>query len=209
MTPDVVINLAEGWVWGWSAIEAIATLILVAGIGIAVWQIFQTKRSTNAQIAVDLFNKLRSDETKRTLRYIYSLNRENLPIIYKTDIYNIENLIDQYGLLGALVDKGIIDESLAIDTYAGPPALRCWYQLAQFLKNMENDRGSYYTIHFEDFVYRTIKLFRKEEIDVKLSNDYEKDISLMDKLQKWIKDKDPLRPRKLKEIRKERKSNRT
>ena len=70
------------WTWGWTAVYAIATCVLAGGIGVAIWQIIETRRSTNkqlnaarestnAQIAVELFKELRSTDALKKLRSIY------------------------------------------------------------------------------------------------------------------------------------------
>ena len=59
MEGAIVINFTEGWAWGWSAIQAIATCVLIAGIIVAIIQMRNARKSTNAQIAMQLFKELR------------------------------------------------------------------------------------------------------------------------------------------------------
>ena len=124
------------WTWGWSAVQAIATCVLAAGIGVAIWQIIitreNTRKSTSAQLAVELLRELRSEEVKDHLRYIYNLSPKDMQYLRNRDKNLIESVFDKFHLLGDLVERGIIEKRFA--TELGPAALRCWYQLFDYLK---------------------------------------------------------------------------
>ncbi len=183
-----------------------ATWILTGGVALTIIQIKEARKSTNAQIAVDLFDKLRDEETKNTLRFIYSIDRNNFPILRIIDSYRIENLIDKFELLGALANEEIVDKHLAIESYAGPPAIRCWFQLADFLRKMNKKRG-FYDIDFEDFVRRSIEYFKDKEIEVIFDNEYYKNKPLVEELSNWIEKNEELAPRFREDILKQMKAN--
>jgi hypothetical protein len=188
MTADIVIHFSEGWAWGWTAIEAIATLVLVAGVAFAALQVKQARLSTNAQIAVELFRELRSEESKDTLRLIYGIRAyneqadEGLPEkillpkevdvekLPRNDLYRIEELLNKYNMLGGLVNRGIIDSSLAIEIFAGPPALRCWFQLGNYVRKKQEKRG-FFCENFEDFTKSSLDYFRNVNRYINLLKD--------------------------------------
>jgi hypothetical protein len=201
-------------VLNWSVLSGVATWILALGVFIAIIQIQQsrnaaneqaeeTRKNINAQIAIDLFDRLRSKEMKETLRFIYSLNKDDLPPIYVKDLYRIEDLIDIFDLLGNLVVQEIVEKKLAIEAYAGPPALRCWYQLSRFLRELEKERGTY-VINYEDFVRLTYDYFVKEKMPLNLKNFRGEIIPVIDEIGNWIRNGDERRPRRLSEIKSDR-----
>ena len=61
------------WTLTWLTVQAIATCVLAISIVLAFYQLKQARRSTNAQIAIELFHELRNEETKDILRFIYQL----------------------------------------------------------------------------------------------------------------------------------------
>ena len=148
----------------WLVVSAVATWFLALGVAYAFLQLQQARKSTKAQLAVELFRELRSDETLEKLRFIYGLKpREiiNLPDEErernkdKHDI--IDHVLDRFELLGALVSQGIIDERLAIEAYGGPPVLKCWHQLGEnYIKKIRSQRGLFCK-YVEDFAKRTVK----------------------------------------------------
>lgn len=144
----------------WQAVSAIATCFLAVGIVFAILQLRQARLSTNAQLAIELFHGLRSINMKDVLRdIIYKEKRETIMKLPKDKMKQIEEVIDWLDLLGGLVKGRIIDEKLAIETYAGAPALRCWYQLGEhFIPTVAQERGSY-CLNLEDFVKRTLKYY--------------------------------------------------
>jgi hypothetical protein len=201
-------------VWDWQVLGAIATWILAAGVVVAILQLSdnryhadkqaeEARKSTNAQLAVELFHVLRSKETKDTLRFIYQLDQQNIKKLSKTKLKQIDGVIDQLELLGVLVNQGIIEKSLAIEAFAGAPALRCWYQLASYIRKQEKIRG-FYVLNYEVFVRCTIEYFEEEHIDLNYFRIGEKDIPLVSYFREQIKNNNNLRPRKLEEIRSER-----
>jgi hypothetical protein len=184
----------------WQVLTGFATWVLAGGVGAAIWQIRQARKSTNAQVAMDLFRELRSDRALGILRYIYGLpprmdRKSLLPVHNK----NIEYVLNRLGILGILVDEDIIDRSLAVEGYSGAAVLRCWYQLFSYIKDLRDERGDYID-NYEGFVRLCLEHFKKEHIKVKFKNDYDNVKNLVTKLQ----EKEFL-PRSLNDIRKQRK----
>ena len=185
----------------WTALYAIATCVLVLGVVAAFWQIRQAKKSINAQTALEVFRELRDPKTVETLRLIYNLTQDelkNMPI-EKSKI--IDHLIDKYGALEVWVDRGIIDKEIAIEV--GSPALRCWYRLRSYIENTRNQRG-YYGDNFEALVRLALDHLHKNKMRVKFwpAGHKDKEVDLVTELQ----DK-KIRPRSLKEIKRDRKKN--
>jgi len=183
------------WEWDWQVLAGIATWVLAGGVFAAIWQIREARKSTNAQLVMDLFRELRSKTTLERLRYIYSLppkeDGKYLSTIHKD---NIDSVLNRLTTLGILVHEGIIDKSLAIEGFSGPAVLRCWYQLLNYIKHLQQERGDYYE-NYEGFVSCCLKYFNKAHIKVKLNNIE----NLVTELQK-----PELRPRSLEEIKKDR-----
>ena len=193
------------WTWGWTAVQAIATGLLVLGIIVAIWQIRvareNTRKSTSAQLAVELLREFRSEEVKDTLRFIYTLSTKEMQYLRTKDKYQIERVFDKFHLLGDLVERGIIEKRFAIQL--GPPTLRCWYQLIEYIKEERNRRGYFYE-PFEGFVECCLSSFRDMGIKVLFQRKGETDnINLVAELQK-----EEIRPRSFKEIEKDAKMTR-
>lgn len=151
----------------WTAIYAIGTLIIAAGVIVTFWQIGLTRRSTNAEIAIQLFRELREDRHLEILRDVYKL----IPgeYIIKKQQNDIDYLLDRFNLLGSLTRLKIIHKKLAIEAYGGPAILRCWYQLSKHIREQQSERG-YYIEDFEDLANRTWKYFNGKHIKVKFTN---------------------------------------
>ena len=191
-------------IWkGWEQLAALATWFLVLGIVFAILQVRQARKSTNAQLAVELFKELRSDRALEVLRFIYSLKPDGLHALSSTDLHSIDYVKDRLDLLGALVDEGIIDTRLAIDAYAGVTALRCWYQLHEWVKEVRDERG-YFGDNFEGFARLSLEHFKETHIKVKFYKKYEEDkgIDLVAKLQEK-----ELQPRCFEKIKKDRETD--
>jgi hypothetical protein len=191
------------WTWGWTAVAAIATCVLAGSVFLAILQVRQTRRSTNAQLAVQLFKELRSKETLEIIRYIYSLKSvgsgAHLSEQHKQDINYV---IDRLELLGGLVGMGIIDKKLAIEAYAGTASIRCWYQIHQYIKQIRRERG-YYAENYEALARLSLDYYQKNKIKVAFYKTGEKDKEpLFEELLK----KD-VKPRTIKEIKKDREKN--
>ena len=152
------------WMIVWTAVGAVATSILAVGIVFVFLQVRQAKRGTHAQLAVSLFKELRDKNILDTFREIYRLKpndiRRLLTSTEKKDVKlacSIEGVLDKFELLGALVAQGIIDERIAIESYGGPPVLRCLYQLGEnYIKEIRKQRGLF-SKYVEDFAKRTVK----------------------------------------------------
>ena len=164
------------WACGWTAVSAIASCVLVAGIGVAIWQIIVTRnaarRNTSAQVAVQLFIELRRENMVKALRSIYRNSPSELVLLLdispkdeckeenkqKVELRKeIENVIDHLELIGALVARGIIDKKMAIEAYSGTGSLRCWYVLGEYIIKARSQRGGPYCKYFEDFAWRTLE----------------------------------------------------
>ena len=188
----------------WTALEATATWLLAGGVFFAILQVYQAKKSTNAQLAVDLFRELRSDETKNTLRFIYKFKSGDAERLGAAERNKIDSVIDKFELLGALVNQGIIDERLAIEAFAGPPALRCWYQLVSYIREQEKIRGFFIT-NYEDFTRSAVEYFEGQHVEIIFYRIGDENKYLVKELRELIDKGDSLRPRSLKEIKRERK----
>jgi hypothetical protein len=196
------------WLVIWTAVYAIATVILAGGIWIAIRQIREARRNTQAQIAMDFFRELRSDRALEILRYIYDLTpNEDGKYLTTKHKYDIEYVLDRFDVLGVLVADGFIDDKLAIDAYAGVTALRCWYQLHQYVWRIRGKR-KYFGDNFEAFTNRCLTYFDRAYIEVGFENPYVTEEDLVKKLKDSEKENDEtkkkLYPRTLKEIRKQR-----
>jgi hypothetical protein len=188
----------------WEVIAAVATWLVTLGIAFAFIQIRQARKSTNAQIALELFKELRSDEALKILRFIYGLNPKEPGIVYLADRYRVEYILDRFDVLAVLVRKGIIDPELAIDAYAGVTVLRCWYVLHSFVDEIRADR-KYFGYNFEGFSNECIEYFDKRGIMVGFKGKYDTVEDLVKKLKDAKKDKDEIKklyPRTWKEIKK-------
>lgn len=189
----------QDWSWDWSVFGGFATWVLAGGVFFIFWQIMEARRGTHAQVAVELFRELRSNETLKNLRFIYGLKPEEIkdlldegPDQNKDKLEKIVHVLDRFELLGALVKQGIIDERLAIEAYGGPPVVKCWYQLGElYIKEIRKQRGLFCK-YVQDFARRTVRYQLKrapkdewicflKEIPVKRSEDR---INLIEVLQK-------------------------
>lgn len=140
----------------WQVLTGFATWILAGGIFLAFWQIREARKSTNAQVAIDLFRELRSDRTLEILRFIYSLKaEEDVQKLPSTDKHGIDHVLDRLEMLGVLVAQGIVNDRLAIEAYGGPPVLKCWYKLRGYINSVRNGRGLFCK-YVEDFARRTV-----------------------------------------------------
>ncbi len=175
----------------------IPTWVLAIGVLSGMWftwrQIGQARESTNAQIAVELFGQLRSEETLKILRYIYGLapneDGKYLSIVHKNEI---DHVLNKFNMLGALVAQGIVDRQLTIEAFGGYAALRCWYKLHKYIREEQCRRG-WYQENYEVFARFSLDYFEKAEIPVKLDK-----VDLV----KVLRENLSLRPRTLKEIKK-------
>jgi len=144
-------------------ITTVASVLLLITVVIAVFQLYESKRMTKAQIAVGLYQLLRSNDAIGILRNsIYKFRRppsyETICFLDKQERDNITSIIDNLDMLGVLVNQGVIDEKLAIEGYAGASVLRCWYQMHKYVKYEQRyGRGSNVYSHFEDLAARTLK----------------------------------------------------
>lgn len=158
------------WTGGWTAVGAIATCALAVGVVITliltVLQIRRARISTNAQVAVNLFEDLRNADTIEKLRLIYALKPVDFRFLLRQQRHDIDYVLSRFEMLGALTLKKIIDKKLAIETYGGAPALKCWYQLHGYIRKVQDKRGYCYE-NYELFVGHCLKYFNRHKIQVK------------------------------------------
>jgi hypothetical protein len=193
----------------WEVLTGFATWILAGGVFLAFWQIGQARKSTNAQIAMDLFRELRSDRALEILRFIYSLKpEEDRQTLHAIDLHSIDYVLDRFDMLGALVDEGIVDTRLAIDVYAGVTALRCWYVLHQYIWKVR-DKRKYFGENVEAFTNRCLYYFDSNHIEVGFENTHITIPDLVKELKDAKEQKDEVKkklyPRSLEEIKRDRK----
>lgn len=205
------------WRWGdlhaldWRAITAFATWFLAGGVYLAFSQIREARRSTNAQLATDLFRMLRSEQLKKTGDLIYRLRPDDIRRLcessYESNNTSVRNLkdeinglLDKYEMLGSLVNRHIIDESLAIEAYGGVPALKCWYKLVAYIR-IETCKRGYFLPNYEAFTRRCLEYFHDKHIEV---NFYEEADGTKNPLVTLFTLDSSLRPRNLKKIQKDR-----
>jgi len=185
----VVGLLCSYWMWNWQVLETVATWVLAGGVGVAIWQIIVTRenttnqleavrKSTNAQIAVGLFQELRNSEAIKKLRHIYNIKHSDLRYLSRGYLSfetkeDIDYVLDRFDTLGVLVAKDLVDKQLAIEVYAGISALRCWYILHEYIEGQRKIRG-YYAENYEAFVRLSLDYFEEARIEPKF---YRKDES--------------------------------
>jgi hypothetical protein len=180
----------------WAALEAIFTWMLAGGLFFAILQVYQAGKNTNAQLTVELFRELRSEEAKNALRFIYKLSAEDVQHLRGEDSYKIESVLDKFQLLGALVNQGIIDKRLAIQI--GPAALRCWYKLVKYIREERRKRGFLFE-DYEGFAECSLNYSRDMGIKVLFQREGGTDnIDLVTELQNK-----EIRPRSFAEIKKD------
>lgn len=148
----------------WVALGAIATCVVAAGIVFAIWQVWETRRGRNAQLAASLFQELRSSASKETLRLIYGSiyedrtlkHKESSQTLTEVEESKVGDMLDRIEFLGVLVARGILDEDLAMDLFKGHP-VRCWYRLSGYIEDRAREQG-YFGGYVKDFAKRSIKL---------------------------------------------------
>lgn len=206
--------------WDWRVLTGFATWVLAGGVIVAIRQIYETRKSTNAQLAVELFRELRSTGSKDTLHLVYRLRPEDLKRLHENTnigIKNIKNeinsLLDKFEMLGSLVNHRIIDKPLAIKAFGGAPALRCWYKLVEYIRKETCKRG-YFLQNYEAFTRLCLDYFNKEQVKVKFykedSSEPPEDLLQFsgDLVQFFgsLKKEDERYPRSLEEIKRDRKN---
>jgi hypothetical protein len=193
-----------GYQTDWVAITAFATWVLAGSVGIAVYQIFETRKSTNAQIAMEIFKELRSEYTVHKLQAIYKREKHDFEQLNDYEKDDILYILDRFEILGVLVKKGIVDEDIAINAYGGASALRCWYKLHHYIKEMSEKRGPW-KINYEIYARRCLEYFTTEKIEVKFRIEDKspdvKDIDILAELRK-----PEIKPRTSEEIQKQRRT---
>lgn len=196
----------------WNQLAALATWFLVLGVVFAFLQIQQARKSTNAQIAVELFKELREDKALEKLRSIYRLRpNQTSEQLSNSENHIIDYVLDRLDLLGALVNREIIDNTLAMEGFGGPTIIRCWFQLAHYIRNNQKERG-FYVENYEDLTNKCLKYFDDECIKVSFDNPHITKIeNLVKELRGWEDDesKKELYPRSLEKIKEARRKNKS
>ena len=197
-------NKLAGFVSGPWWTNSIPALILGWGVGVAIWQIIEARKSTNAQIAMDLFRELRDKKTMAEIRKIYDLpdNYSEPKDEYQKGI--IEYLISRLNVLGVLVEKGLIDKELAPNAYAGTTSLRCWYKLHKYIWK-ERCKRKYFGEYFEDYTNRCCQHFEDNNIEVGFNTIDDLVKKLLNAKKEQDKSKKRLYPRSMSEIKRARK----
>ena len=171
-----------------------ATWFLVMGVVYAFWQLQEARKITNAQLLTDFYWKFRNDEAKlEKLRTIYELTPDDLGNVTDKQRDDIDCVLDWLDTLGALVIRDFVSKSLAMEVFAGLPAIRCWYKLCRYIRKVRDARG-YYAENVEAFARLALDYFKEHHMPAELES-----VDLIQKLQ----EKD-IRPRSMKEIRRER-----
>jgi hypothetical protein len=220
----IVLIIAIGfissyWLWNWKILETIATWLLGAGVVAAIVQIAdnryraeeqakqarkstdEARKSTNAQIAMELFRELRAEKAIEKMRSVYKIE-SHAKYLSESEKNDVDYILDRLDTLGNLVKMNIIDEILAFETYGGPPALRFWYKIKEYIRKVQKERG-YYGENFEGFVRASIEYFTNNKIMVNYyyKGQEDKPINLISELKKTEN-----LPRSWEEIEKERKN---
>ena len=172
----------------WVALGAIATCVLAVSIFLAIWQAGEARRNRNAQLAVDLSQEFRGIETREVFRLIYYSIYEGDDVLKdrrrgqqlnELEYRKVADVIDRMELVGVLVARGIVDESLAIGLFKRP-LIGCWARLSGFIDRRREERG-YYARYFQDSAKRCVKYQiehdpRKEWIKLTIDNQPEEDL---------------------------------
>ncbi len=178
-------------IWkGWEQLAALATWFLVLGVAFAFWQIREARKSTNAQIAVPLFQALRKEDTIKTLQRIYRLGPEYAKEFIGKDKkleLAVTHVLDDLELISSLVVEGIINEQIAIEGFSGSSALRCWYVLRDYIEEERERRGDLYGKYIKEFAQHTFEYCDKHNIKIRYyenEDDPDSSIDLIDHLKK-------------------------
>jgi hypothetical protein len=166
---EVMMDLTT---WGsvGSLLTGVFTPPLAFGVIIAIWQLHQMRQSTNAQIAVDLFKQLRDKEVLDLIRKIYKLPHEEITKTKMIDNNDFDSLLDKLDMLASLVNNGIVDKTIAIETYGGPPFLKCWYILYEYIDAVRDRRGGRFCQNTETFAINIFKYYLCKEKKYKNQN---------------------------------------
>jgi hypothetical protein len=160
------------WTWtGWTAVTAVATCMLVLGVGAAVWAIRDARRATQLAAASDVFREYRSVELRDARRRIRDLPRfdpsgrpglDQLSVEDRRSVELVSNFLDD---VGTLVAQNLLRPEPAA-AFLGGSAQAVWSKLAPYVYDERHKIGrETYQRHFEDLVYRLNRLPFSERID--------------------------------------------
>jgi len=135
-----VINM--GWVWGWSAVEAIATCFLVVGIVVAIWQLWETRKRVRIEFTERRLEGLNTPDAKEALQIAYEKTPSKLSDLAEKDRVKLVQLLEHMQALGLLVERGYADKKLAIEAHRGK-FIRCWYKLKPCICYERHEGGKY------------------------------------------------------------------
>jgi len=87
-------------------------------------------------------------------------------------------------MLSALVVNGIIDEKLAIEAFGGVTSLKCWYQLKDYIEEVQKRQGLQWGRYTEDFASRALEHWKdyKDKWVLYYRNEGDEPIDLVKKL---------------------------
>ena len=150
----------DEWQTVWLAVGGIGALggALAVALGLLVafkWQLPELRQARNAQVAIGVYDRLRSPRAVKSLQRIYDLQDESVPEGMKEDVRQV---VDRLELLGALVAAKAVDADLALRLVRGQP-LRCWYKLRKYIeKEREGQKcRGHYARHFEYYAHLSWK----------------------------------------------------
>ncbi len=146
----------DDWLLFWTAVYAIATVVLVLGVIFTFFQLREVRKGRNSQLAAQLYQSFRTKEVKETLSKVYHAASSN-PEAHLTK-EEMESILDNVSLVGLLVAQGILDKTLAIRVF-GHWSIRCWSRLSSYVERIRRERGGYYSRYLEDFAKRSIKYY--------------------------------------------------
>jgi hypothetical protein len=140
----------------WAGIGAAAgAVVLFFAALVALGQLREIKRTRRAQLPLPVFQELRARDCHQALSYIYrNVDRSN-PIVDGYTRRQIGLIVDRLELVGILVAKGMIEEDFAMKVTRSS-ALRFWYVIGKYLKQLPKERG-HYAIFVEDYVRRCLQ----------------------------------------------------
>ncbi len=150
------------WQALWQAAQAIGTalgVLVLLGLGLFTLrhalrhELPELKRVRNAQVAIDIYNELRTEKGLESLRKIYRLEDGTVPENMEVEV---ERVLDRLELLGALVTANVMDKDVALRLVRGQP-LRCWYKLRQYIEHQRQRRRGHYARHVEYYAHLSLK----------------------------------------------------
>ncbi|MDD5703139.1 MAG: hypothetical protein PHU23_13950 [Dehalococcoidales bacterium] len=160
----------------------------------------QSTKIRRAEINLKLLHKIMDSDFRKTLELIYSIDRDHLQWMTTKEKRAAESIISWFNLYGSLIRKQAIENDSAIFETAARFALITWYQLGEYVRELQKDCFQYGE-YFEDFVHYCCINYHRKSCRVKFSKS-DGTIIVEDVVQRIIADNYPLHPRNLRQIRK-------